>query len=484
MSKEYKMLIGGEFVSTGEKLEVRSPYNNEVVGTTTICTGKEVEAALKTSHESFKVLKGLPSYKRAEYIMKVVEGLTNRAEEMASLISMECGKSIKDSRLEVDRAINTFLIAAEETKRLTGTVLPLDIRVGAENRTAIIERFPIGVIFGVSPFNFPLNLTCHKIAPAMASMNPIILKPAPKTPLSALLLGEIIKGSGYPVGGVNIINITNEDAVKILEDERVKKLTFTGSASVGWMLKSKANKKKVTLELGGNAGVIVDQDITAADIDFAVARCTAGAFAYAGQVCISVQRIFVHKDIFGEFKNKFIEKVKALKLGDPMDDATDVGPMIEAGAVTRTQEWVKEAVSEGAEVLCGGSPKDSVFFEPTVLTNVKPTMKVCKEEVFAPLCLLIEFSDFEDAVKEVNDSKFGLQAGIFTNDIKKAHYAYRNIEAGGVIIGDIATFRVDSMPYGGVKESGFGREGIKNAILEMTEERVMVMNLNKDDRPI
>lgn len=478
MSKEYKMLIGGEFVSTGEKLEVRSPYNNEVVGTTTICGDKENEKALKTSHASFKVLKELPSYKRAEYIMKVSYGLKDKAEEMAKLISMECGKPIKDARGEVGRAINTFVIAAEETKRLTGTVLPLDIQPGAENRTAIIERFPVGVVFGVSPFNFPLNLAVHKIAPAMASMNPIILKPAPKTPLSALLLGEIINESGYPVGGVNVVNTTNEDAVKILEDDRVKKLTFTGSAEVGWMLKSKANKKKVTLELGGNAGVVIDNNISEADLDFATTRSSIGAFAYAGQVCISLQRILVHKDIFDEFKDSFIEKVKALKLGDPLNDDTNVGPMIEVAALDRVENWVKEAVDGGAEILTGGKRKDSVFFEPTVLTNVKTSMKVCSKEVFGPVCVLSSFDNFEDAVREIDDSEFGLQAGVFTNDIKKAHFAYRNIEAGGVIIGDIPTFRVDSMPYGGVKESGFGREGIKNAILEMTEEKIMVMKLD------
>lgn len=479
MSKEYKMLIGGEFVSTKEKLEVRGPYNDEVVGTTTISGDREIEEALKTSHASFKVLKELPSYRRAEYIMKVVEGLTARTEEMARLISMECGKPINDARGEVGRAINAFTIAAEETKRLTGTVLPLDIQRGAENRTAIIERFPIGVIFGVSPFNFPLNLVAHKVAPAMASMNPIILKPAPKTPLTALLLGEIINDSGYPVGGVNIINVSNDDAVKILEDNRVKKLTFTGSSDVGWMLKAKANKKKVTLELGGNAGVIIDKNTSEAELDFATTRCAIGAFAYAGQVCISLQRIFVHKDIFNVFKEKFITKVKALKLGDPLKNDTNVGPMIEAGALDRVEGWVKEAVEQGAEILTGGKRKDAVFFEPTVLTNVKPSMKVCSEEIFGPVCVLSSFDNFEDAVREIDDSEFGLQAGVFTNDIKKAHYAYRNIEAGGVIINDIPTFRVDSMPYGGVKESGFGREGIRNAIIEMTEERVMVINLQE-----
>ncbi|MBI5559936.1 MAG: aldehyde dehydrogenase family protein, partial [Deltaproteobacteria bacterium] len=333
---------------------------------------------------------------------------------------------------------------------------------------------PVGPVLAITPFNFPLNLVAHKAAPSMACGNPVIVKPASKTPLTALILGEIITEAGWPEGGVSVVPCENALAEKMVVDERIKKLSFTGSASVGWRLKGMAGGKKVTLELGGNAGVIVDED---SDVESAAKRCVAGAFSYAGQICISVQRIYVHKNIFERFKETFLENEGALRLGDPLDEETDVGPMIEEAALKRTEAWVKEAVQEGAMVLAGGMRKGN-FFLPTVLTGTRPSMKVCSDEVFAPVTTLEAFDRFEEAVDRVNSSLYGLQAGIFTNDIKKVFYAFEKLDVGGVIAGDIPTYRADNMPYGGVKMSGFGREGVRYAIEEMTERKILVLNLS------
>ncbi|HXI09805.1 MAG TPA: aldehyde dehydrogenase family protein, partial [Thermodesulfobacteriota bacterium] len=330
---------------------------------------------------------------------------------------------------------------------------------------------PVGVVLGISPFNFPLNLVAHKVAPAMASGNPIILKPAQKTPISALLLAEIVTEAGWPAGGVNVVVTTNEMAEKLFSDERVKKLTFTGSAKVGWMLKNRAGAKKVTLELGGNAGAVVHED---SDIEFAAKRCTVGAFAYAGQVCISVQRIYVHRPVFERFKGLFLENCSKLRVGDPLDESTDIGPMIEEAAAVRTEEWVKEAVAGGAKVLAGGT-RNGAFFPPTVLTGTRPSMKVCGEEVFAPVVSLESYESYEEAIEMVNSGLYGLQAGVFTRDIGRIFYAFETLDVGGVVVNDVPTYRVDNMPYGGVKLSGFGREGVRYAIEEMTELKLLAL---------
>jgi glyceraldehyde-3-phosphate dehydrogenase (NADP+) len=450
-----------------------NPYNGKVVGNTYLAGPDELEEALRSSAAAFATLRAMPSYQRAGVIGKVVEGLTERAGEIAETISMEAGKPIKDSRSEVNRAVNTFRIALEEAKRLTGEVIPLDIMAGSEKRIGIVRRFPLGPVLGITPFNFPINLVAHKVAPAMASGNPIIIKPASKTPLSALILGKIVTEAGWPPGGFNVCPCPAESAEKLLADERLKKLTFTGSAPVGWRLKARAGMKKVTLELGGNAGVIIHDD---ADIEFAAKRCTVGAFSYAGQICISVQRIYVQRKVFEVFKDKYIENVRGLKMGDPLDESTEVGPMIDEDAPKRTEQWVKEAVENGARVLVGGKRQGN-FFEPTVLTSTKPEMKVCGEEVFAPVVTLEPYEAFEDALREVNRSRFGLQAGVFARDLKRVFQAYEELEVGGVIVNDIPTYRVDNMPYGGVKMSGFGREGIRYAIEEMTEPRLLALNL-------
>lgn len=473
MAKEFKILIDGKGRSTDKELDVISPFNNDVVGMTYLAGPADIEAAVSSASAAFKDLKALSAYERADIIKKVVAGLEARAGELAQVITLEAGKPIKDARLEVSRSINTFGLAAEEARRLGGEVIPLDTFPGSEKRTGIVRRFPVGPILGISPFNFPLNLVAHKVAPAMACGCPIIIKPASKTPLSALILGEIVMDAGWPAGGLNVIPASGADIEKLMDDERIKKLTFTGSPSVGWMLKNKAGQKRVTLELGGNAGLIIHDD---ADIELAAARSVTGAFSYAGQVCISIQRIYAHKKVFERFKKLFIEKVEALKLGDPMEDATEIGPLIDSASLERTEQWVKEAVKSGAKVLTGGKSAGP-FFVPTVLTGTKPSMKVCTDEVFAPVVTLEPYGDFSKAIEMVNHSLYGLQAGLFTNDIKRIFYAYEELEVGGLVVNDIPTYRVDNMPYGGVKMSGFGREGVRYAIDEMTEMRLLALNL-------
>ncbi|MBI5681821.1 MAG: aldehyde dehydrogenase family protein [Deltaproteobacteria bacterium] len=473
MSKQYRFLINGDWRESSKKLEVRNPYNNEVIGIVNLAIEKDLEDAVVSSQKAFEFTRKLPVYKRAEILENIAEGLKSRIEEIAKTITLEAGKPIKDSRTEVHRAVNTFQIAKEETKRIYGEVMPLDLMAGSENRLGIARRFPIGPVFGITPFNFPLNLAAHKMAPAIASGNTMILKPASKTPLSAIILGEIVSDAGFPAGGFNVVPCSGSLAEKLVADERIKKITFTGGPDVGLRLKNLAGMKKVTLELGGNAGVIIHND---ADIAFAAKRCVIGAFSHAGQICISIQRIFVHKDIYKEFTHRFLANIRALKLGDPMDEATDIGPMISCNDVERIGKWVKEAVEEGAEILIGGKAR-GVFYEPTVLTDVKPSMKVCCEEVFAPVVTVSQYNDFEEAVKSVNDSRYGLQAGVWTRDIKNVFHAYNELEVGGVIVNDIPTYRIDHMPYGGVKDSGFGREGVRYAIKEMTEIKLLALNL-------
>ena len=471
MAREYKILVGGVWKTAGKTLDVVSPYNGESVGRTFLGGDAELAEALAAADSLRGELRAMPAYEKAAIIEKVAEGIGERAEELARTISGEAGKPIRDARGEVGRARGTFKLAAEEAKRLGGEVIPLDIAPGSEGRFGVIRRFPVGTVLGISPFNFPLNLVAHKVAPAMACGNPIIIKPASKTPLSALLLGEIITAAGWPAGAVSVVPAPGAAAERLLADERVKKLTFTGSAAVGWRLKERAGHRRVTLELGGNAGVIVHGD---ADLELAARRCTVGAFAYAGQVCISVQRIYAERAVFEEFKKLYLDACSALRAGDPLDEGTDIGPMIEEEAAARTEEWVKEAVAGGAELLLGGR-RSGAFFEPTVLTGTKPSMKVCGEEVFAPVASLEPYDTFEEAVAEVNRGLYGLQAGVFTKDTGRVFYAYDNLEVGGVIVGDIPTYRSDNMPYGGVKQSGFGREGIRYAIEEMTEMRLLAM---------
>ncbi|RMF06856.1 aldehyde dehydrogenase family protein, partial [Candidatus Woesearchaeota archaeon] len=388
------------------------------------------------------------------------------------VLSLEAGKPIKDARIEVDRAINTFRISSEEARRIEGEYIELDSMPAGKDRFAIIKRFPIGPIAAISPFNFPLNLVAHKLGPAIATGNPIVLKPASKTPLSALFLGSIILETEWPKDALSIVPCSRETGDKLVTDPRFAMLTFTGSPAVGWPMKERAGpKKKVVLELGGNAGVIIDRD---ANLDVAAQRVKAGGFGFAGQSCISVQRVYVHKEIEKEFTEKLLKEIEKIKIGNPLEEDTDLGPMIDEKAAKRTEEWVKEALDKGGELLTGGKAKGRIF-EPTVLRNVKREAKICSEEAFAPVLVIETFTDFDEALEKVNDSVYGLQAGVFTNSQKNVWKAFEELDVGGVIINDVPTFRVDQMPYGGIKESGVGREGPRYAMEDMTEMKILVM---------
>ncbi len=402
----------------------------------------------------------------------MADGISRRSAELVELIAREAGKPIKAARVEVERSILTFRTAAEEAMRINGEVVPLDWMAASENRFGIVRRFPIGPISGITPFNFPLNLVAHKVAPALAAGNSIILKPAPQSPLTAIKLGEIFLEAEGPAGSLSIVPCDVTDADPLVTDERIRMLSFTGSPTVGWMLKNRAGKKKVTLELGGNAGVIVHADT---DLDFAATRIVQGGFGYAGQTCISVQRVLVQQTVFAPFLEKLIPKVQALRLGDPLDETTDLGPVIGDRDAERIGNWIEEAVAGGAQVLTGGS-RQGRLISPTVLTRTNPSMAVNCHEVFGPVVTVEPYDAFDAALERLNDSVFGLQAGIFTDTLGLAMKAYERLNVGGVIIGDIPTFRVDHMPYGGVKDSGLGREGLRYAIEEMTEPRLLVLN--------
>lgn len=473
MAEDYKFLIGGQWRSSKEKREVRNPYNDEVVGVVSQASDQDLEDSILQAQKAFEDTRWMAPYQRVEILEKIVQGIKDRRDQLAETITKEAGKPIRFSQGEVERAIYTFSIAVEETKRIGGEVIPLDVLESSKGRFSLTRRYPIGPIAGITPFNFPLNLVSHKLAPCIASGNTMVLKPASQTPITSLLLGEVVMEAGFPPGALNIVPCPGAKAEKLVTDRRIKLITFTGSAEVGWHLKDITGKKRVLLELGGNAGAIVHSD---ADLDFAAERLALGAFLYAGQVCISVQRIFAHKDIFEEFSHKFLNAVKRIKVGDPMDPETVVGPMIDLQAAQRAEEWVKEAVQGGAEILAGGE-REGVMFQPTVLTNTSPQMKVNCREVFAPVVTLEPYDDFQSAVHAVDDSVYGLQAGVFTKDVRRIFYALDHIQVGGVIINDYPTYRIDHMPYGGVKDSGFGREGIKYAIEEMTELKLLVLNL-------
>jgi len=471
MTREFKFLVGGEWRSSDEKVYIANPFNGSAVGVVSLAHEKDVDEAIQHSVDAFSVMRTLSGYERSKILSRIGQAIEKRRTEFAELITNESGKPIRFSEAEVDRAISTFSIASEEATRMNGEVIPLDGISTVKNRKGIVTRFPIGPVACISPFNFPLNLIAHKIAPAIASGNSFIIKPPPQAPLTSLMLGECLLESGLPQNTVSILLSSNTSAELLVTDPRVAMLSFTGSARVGWELKQKAGKKKVTLELGGNAAVIVDKH---ADLNLAIERCVLGAFAYAGQVCIKVQRIFVHKDVYTQFEMKFLEACSEVKVGNPLEKDTIVGPMISLAEAERVEQWVKEAVSDGANIAWGGKRKGSMF-EPTVLDSVTPAMKVCSEEIFGPVVTLQSVTSVEDAVNESNNSRYGLQAGIFSSDVNSIMYAYRHLNVGGVIANDYPTFRVDNMPYGGVKDSGSGREGVHYAIQEMTEPKLLVL---------
>ena len=471
-TKPHPIFLAGHWVESPDLLVVDNPADPATpAGATYNATEAQYEEAVQAAVEAFEVTRRLPAYERGRILREISAGLRDRREELGRLIALEAGKPIRDSLVEVDRASLTFRLGAEEAERITGEVIPLDLLPSSKDRVGITRRFPIGPIAGISPFNFPLNLAAHKIAPAIASGNPIVLKPPSKDPLTMLAVAEVIEAAGVPAGSVSILPMTRELGDRMVADDRFKLLTFTGSPSVGWRMKERAGKKKVVLELGGNAGVIVDRT---AELDWAVKRCLVGAFSYAGQVCISVQRMVIHEDVWDEFMRRFVAGAAALKVGDPLDPTTDLGPMVDGTAAGRTQRWVDEAVALGGKLRLGGVA-DGTFFPPTILTDVPLTAQVCSNEAFAPLVVAFPFHDLDEAIARVNDSMFGLQTGIFTNDLAGAFRAFGELEVGGVIVNDVPTYRIDHMPYGGVKDSGLGREGLRWAIDDMTEVRIMVI---------
>jgi len=473
MAEKYKIYLGGKWVDRNETIKVESPYDGQVVGEVAMATKADFTYAIELADKAFAQTRELPSYVREGACKSIAEGIKKNFDKFARTMSLEVGKAIHDSEVEVNRAIQVFTIAGEEAKRIGGEIMDFDWIPGSEKRMGLIRRFPIGVISGISPFNFPLNLVAHKIAPAMASGNCIVLKPAAKTPLVALMLAELIDQTDYPKGAVSVILGTNENAEPLIKDDRVKLITFTGSDKVGWWIKENAGKKKVVLELGGNAGVIVADD---AELDYTTDRVVKGAFSQAGQSCISVQRVFVQQNIYEGFMKMFVEKTKKLKVGDPLDRNNDIGTMVSVQAVINTAAMVNQAQQDGAKILTGGTA-DGGFYQPTIIINVKSTMDVCSKEAFAPIATVEKYNTFEDAVKKVNDSDFGLQAGVFTNRLKDVFYAFNQIVAGGIVINDVPTFRADQQPYGGMKNSGIGREGIRFTIEDMTEIKVLSMNL-------
>ena len=470
--KEYAYLLDGQLVSRGEPVEVHAPYDKALIGRTFNASGAGLEQAIQAAVRAFEVTRRMPSYERRDILNRIAQTIRERGDELGRLLALEAGKPIRLAMVEVQRAAFTFAVAAEEATRITGEWLPLDLMESAKGRWGIARRFPLGPVSAIVPFNFPINLSAHKISPAIAAGCTMVLKPPPQTPLTPLVLGEIIHQSGWPAGALSVLPLTNETAAPLISDDRFKLLTFTGSTAAGWMMKQKAGKKRVVLELGGNAGVIVHSD---ADLDLAAGRCVAGGFGYAGQTCISVQRILVQRSVCQKFIDLLIPKVKALKMGDPLDPKTDIGPMIRDSDVRRAGEWINEALEGGAKLLCGGKGHGSML-EPTVLTSTQRSMRVNCQEVFAPVVTVEPYDKFEEAVDIVNDSPYGLQAGVFTRDSGLIFYAYDNLQVGGVMAGDVPSWRVDSMPYGGTKDSGVGREGLRYAIEDMTEEKLLVVN--------
>ncbi len=476
MPEVYKTLIGGKWIEGKELLQVTNKYNGEVIGSVPL-TDKEIfEEAVKSARNGFSLISNMPAYERSKILERTSYKIEEKKDEITRIIAMEAGKAWKHAKAEVDRSIQTFKFASEEAKSIHGETVPMDAAFGGEKRIGFYLRFPVGIVGAISPFNFPLNLVAHKVAPAIAAGCFVVLKPASTTPLTSLKLGRIMTEAGLPDGALNVIIGSGSKVGNwLVSDERISMITFTGSPPVGRDIKEKSGLKKVTLELGSNSACIIDES---ADLNLAVPRCIVGSFAYAGQVCISVQRIYVHQKVFDEFTQRFLKGTEALKLGDPLDPQTDVGPMITEEDAKRAESWVNEASSGGAKILIGGE-REKNFYHPTVLTNVKPDMKVMVTEIFAPVVCFVPFDDFSDAVRMVNDSIYGLQAGVYTSDIEKAFQAVKGIKVGGVIVNDVPTYRADQMPYGGVKESGIGREGLKFAIEEMTDIKMVVFNLQR-----
>jgi len=471
--ENYQIYVGGHFVSSGTKLDVVNPYSNQTFAQTYLAGKDELEIAIDSAQKVQQQMKFLPSYKKYEILMQIANEIKQDRQRLAEILSMESGKPIKPALTEIDRAIQTFIVAAEESKRLPGEVISMDWTPAGTNKEGIVKYYPVGLVAGISPFNFPLNLAVHKIAPAIASGCPIILKPARSTPLSTLELAKIVDSTELPKGALSVLPMDRDAGNQLVTDERFNLLTFTGSPEVGWKMKRDAGKKRVVLELGGNAGVIVTQT---ADLEMAVKKCLIGGFSYAGQVCIHVQRIFVHQSVFEKFTSKIVDAAKRLINGDPLNAETDISVMIDEENALRVEAWINEAVANGAKILCGGK-RFGCFVEPTFITQTNNSMKVCSQEIFGPVVTIEKYNDFDEAIRLINDSAYGLQAGVFTNDLKEMNAAFSHLEVGGVMINEVSAYRLDHMPYGGVKNSGFGREGIKYAILDMMETKLLVKDM-------
>lgn len=472
MTKKREILIGGEWRAGAENIRVASPWSGEVIAEVGSAGPDELAAAVESAAEAAADMRRLDRFRLAKGLRRMAEGLERRREEFIESIVAEAGKPRRYARGEAERAIATFSWAAGEAERFTGEVVPVDTQPAGRGKMAYTLRIPRGVVFGITPFNFPLNLVAHKVAPALASGNAVIIKPSDRTPLTSLLLGEVFLESGLPKSALQVVPTDVKHLDPIYTNGRIGMISFTGSDKVGWEIKQRAVKKFVTLELGGNAAVIVDET---ADTEDTLRKNIVGAFGFSGQVCISVQRIFVHESRFGAWIDEFARRASLLKRGDPADEATEIGPMIDTAAAERAESWINEARDGGAKLICGNR-REGAMLEPTVLTGTTPEMKVVSEEAFAPLAVVEPFSRFEDAIELANHGRFGLQAGVFTRDLGRASLAAEQLEYGGVIINDVPTFRVDNMPYGGVKDSGFGREGLRYAMEEMTEPRLVVMS--------
>ncbi len=473
MGKVHKVYIDGRWTGTSREGEVIEKYTGKAMATVSLCGEKEAVRAISAAARAFPGMAAMPAYKRAGILENIAAGIRERADEIAGVIAREAGKAWKYAAGEVDRTVETFTFAAAEARSIHGETVPMSASSAGVGRYGLWFREPVGVVVAISPFNFPLNLVAHKVAPAIAAGCTVVLKPASYTPLTALILAEIVDAAGLPPGAFNLVLGGGSTVGKqLVTDPRPAKISFTGSMEVGTWIRQNSGLKRVTLELGNNSGVIVDED---SDLDWAVERCLMGSFANSGQVCISVQRIYLHRSIAEGFTDKFLEGAGKLKVGDPVERDTDVGPMIDPGDVIRVEEWVAEALSQGARILTGGERLNERVYPPTVITDVTPEMKVVCNELFAPVVTLSVFDDFADAVERVDDTVFGLQAGVFTGRIDRAIEAIRGINVGGVMVNDVPTFRVDHMPYGGNRSSGIGREGLRYAIEEMTQIKMVVI---------
>lgn len=468
---DYKIYCGGQFIQTNKKLTVTNKYTGKVYATTFLADEKILDAAIKAAQKAKKTCAELSSLEKYEALRFIYEQILKNKKHLSEVLCIESAKPMIYAAGEIERAAQTFLIAAEECKRLPKDYMSLDWTPNGKGKEGVVNYFPVGIVGGISPFNFPMNLAVHKIAPAIAAGCPIILKPASSTPLSTLELAKIIAQTNLPKGAVSILPMTRETGNLLVTDDRINLLSFTGSPEIGWNLKKQSGKKKVVLELGGNAGVIISDKVNLKEI---IANCMMGAFSYSGQICIHAQRFIVHANVFDEFVKLMKAETSKLKTGNPLKNTTQLSSMIDEENSKRIETWVKEAVKQGAKLICGGKRKGTIY-EATILTNTTTKMKVHAEEVFGPVICIEKYNGkIEEAVDKLNDSKFGLQCGIYTDSVSELNYTFKHAEVGGVIHNNVPTLRFDQMPYGGVKESGLGREGVRYAMLDMLEPRILV----------